>query len=113
MKKRWIALAIAVASVSGCGKTAGDAIGKAVLDTALQIAPMDATVLSEITERLEQACESGKNKFGLSAEQCSQKLNERKDLCVQQTAQKYPGQMSNADRMQEVMSSHVDCLFKG
>lgn len=113
MKKLWIALAIAVAGASGCSKEAGDAVGKAVLETALQVTPMDATMLSEITESLERACESGKNKFGLSAEQCSQRLHERKDICVQQTAQKYPGQMSSADRMQEVLSSHVDCLFKG
>ena len=112
MKKLLIVLAILVTGVSGCSKKASDAVGKAVVDTALQVAPMDAAMLSEITDNLERACDSGKNKFGLSAEECTSRLHARKDICVQQTAQQFPG-TSNLDKMQEMMAAHVDCLFKG
>ena len=111
MKKLLIALAV-LAAVSGCSKKAGDTVGKAVIDTALQVAPMDAAMLTEITNNLERACDSGKNKFGLSAEECTNRLNARKDICVQQTAQQFPG-TSNLEKMQEMMTAHVDCLFKG
>jgi hypothetical protein len=112
MKKLLIALAIVVAGVSGCSKKASDTVGKAVIDTALQVSPMDAAMLTEITSNLERACESGKNKFGLSADECTSRLNARKDICVQQTARQFPG-TSNLEKMQEMMAAHVECLFKG
>lgn len=71
---------------------------------------MDVSALSDMTEKIKGAC--AKNKYGLSEEACVQAIDDRKDVCLQQTAQKYPGQLSDVDRMQEVISSHLDCIFQ-
>lgn len=112
MNKIAIAVAIVVIGISGCSKKSNDETGKAVANTALELSPVDMNQLSDITEQLERVCEGDNNKYGLSNEQCIQRLHERKDACVKQTAQLYPGQISNVDRLEKVMSSHVDCLLK-
>jgi len=101
----------------GCSKQASseqkdansDAVGKGIANTALQVSELDVSALSGINEKLKGAC--ARNKYGLTEEDCIQKIDERKETCMQQTAQKYPGQLANVDRMQEVISSHVECLL--
>lgn len=121
MKNILIAIIVIVVSVVGCDKqssdenkttsdTTSDTIGKAVVNTALQVSELDVNALSGITEKLKGSC--AKNKYGLSEDQCIQAIEERKAICMQETAQKFPGQLSNVDRMQAVVSSHLDCLFQ-
>jgi len=112
---------VMVAVIAGCGRqktetaaagagASGDAAGRAVANAALQVSELDARALAGINEKLEGAC--ARNRFGLTEQACIQTIRTRKDLCVQQTAQKYPGQLANVDRMQEVASSYVNCLFQ-
>jgi len=116
--KKIIAILVMTVSLVGCNRassdepaeTKADIVGKAVLNTALQVSDLDASVLSGIADKLEGSC--SRNKFGLTEEACIQKIRDQKNTCTQQTAEKYPGQLSNVDRMQEVMSSFVNCIFK-
>ena len=118
MKKILVAILVILISTAGCSKktsdehtnTNSDAIGKAVANTALQVSEIDLSAISGVSEKIKGAC--ARNKYGLSEEACIQTIEDRKAICVQQTAQKYPGQLSNVDRMQEVVSSHVECLFQ-
>jgi hypothetical protein len=88
----------------------GETVGKAVLNTALQVSEMDAAALAGISEKLETAC--AKNKYGLSENECVLAIRNRKDICTQQTAQNFPGQFSNTDKMQAAVVYYVDCLFQ-
>ena len=121
MNKTIIAILIAAAGLIGCHKSVTDTntantenktdtVSKAVINSALQVSEMDASILSGISERLENSCD--RNKFGLSEEACIQAIRTRKDICTQETAQKYPGQISNVEKMQEVASNYVNCLFQ-
>lgn len=91
-------------------QSSSEAAGKAVLNAALQVSELDVSALAAITEKMKSAC--ARNKFGLSEAACVEVLERRKDGCLQETAQQYPGQLANADRMQEVVASHVACLFE-
>lgn len=115
MNRIWIAFALVMA-VAGCSRekadtrSTGEAAGRAVANAVLQISDADASALWDITGKLEGAC--ARNRFGLTEEACIQTIRTRKDACIQQTAQKYPGQLANVDRMQEVASTYVNCLFQ-
>lgn len=111
------ALAVALFGLAGCGRqktdaasTKSDTAGRAVANAVLQVSEIDASALSDISGKLEGAC--ARNRFGLTEDACIQTIRTRKDACIQQTAQKYPGQLSNVDRMQDVASSYVNCLFQ-
>lgn len=91
-------------------QSSSEAAGKAVLNAALLVSELDVSALAAITEKMKSAC--ARNKYGLSEAACVEVLERRKDVCLQQTAQKYPGQLANVDRMQEVVASHVACLFE-
>ncbi|MCE1183288.1 MAG: hypothetical protein LWW81_13465 [Rhodocyclales bacterium] len=120
MKKILGIALLALFATFGCGKKAaeevprvekaGDAAGKAVLNAALQVSEMDVSALAEITDKLKSAC--ARNKYGLSETACIELIDHRKALCLQATAQKYPGQLANVERLQEVVGSHVACLFE-
>ncbi len=120
MKKILGIALLALFATFGCGKKAaeevprvektGDAAGKAVLNAALQVSEMEVSALAEITDKLKSAC--ARNKYGLSETACIELIDRRKALCLQATAQKYPGQLANVERLQEVVGSHVACLFE-
>jgi len=118
MKKILVAILTILISTTGCSKKTNsedadansDEIGKSVTNAALQVSGIDVSTLSGVTEKIKGAC--SRNKYGLSEEVCIQTVDDRKDFCMQQTAQKYPGKLSNVDRMQEVISSHIECLFQ-
>lgn len=121
MKKILITLAVIVIGITACDQQSTDepknnnatninSAEKAVINTVIQASELDVSALSGTTEKLKAAC--AKNKYGLSEDDCIQTIEKRKDLCIQQTAQKFPGQLSNVDRMQEVVSNHLDCLFQ-
>jgi hypothetical protein len=118
VKKILVAIVITLISTAGCRKKAddqhakidSDAAGKAVANTALQVSELDVSALSGVTEKIKSVC--ARNKYGLSEEACIQTIEDRKGICMQQTAQKYPGQLANVERMQEVVASHVGCLFQ-
>jgi hypothetical protein len=84
--------------------------GKAVFNKALEVSEMDVSALAGISEKLESAC--ARNKYGLSENECVLAIRNRKDICIQQTAQKFPGQLSNTDKVQVVVASYLDCIFK-
>lgn len=86
-----------------------DDAGVAVANAALSASGIDVSALSDITDKLEGAC--NRNKFGLSEEACVQAIESHKDECTQKTAQKYPGQLSDVNRMQVVVNSYVNCIF--
>ena len=118
MKKILIVILVTLISTVGCSKKTSDAhassdsdaAGKVVANTALQVSEIDVSALSGISEKIKGAC--ARNKYGLSEGACIQTIEDRKEICLQQTAQKYPSQLANVDRMQEVVASHVECLFQ-
>ena len=93
---------------SAAGQVGG--AGAAVLDTALQVSGMDASVLHDMAGRLEQSC--ARNKYGLSESACIARLREREDGCARTTALHFPGQIGDSGRMQEVMQAYVGCIFE-
>ncbi|MES3024538.1 MAG: hypothetical protein V4857_23465 [Pseudomonadota bacterium] len=121
MNKLLIGLLVAAIGAAGCNRqaddvpaattpsSAGEAAGIAVANTALQVSKLDVSALTTITPKLEAAC--ARNKYGLSEAECRQKISERKELCSQQTARQYPGELGNVNRMQEVVATYVDCLL--
>ena len=118
MNKILSVILVTLISTAGCSKKTSeaqaigdsDAAGKAIANTAFQVSGIDVSALSGVTEKIKGVC--ARNKYGLSEEACIQKIDDRKEICLQQTAQKYPGQLANVDRMQEVVASHVECLFQ-
>jgi hypothetical protein len=88
-----------------------DDSGKAIYETAASISGIDASALDALPERLEKSC--ARNKFGLTEEQCIAALRTRHAACAQQTAQKFPGQLSTADGMQATVNHYVGCVFQG
>ena len=90
--------------------TPGNSVGDAVVNTALSVSELNVSALSGITDKLEEAC--ARNRYGLSEEECVEAIETRKDACMQQTARRFPGQLSNVSRMQEVVGSYVDCIFE-
>ena len=83
--------------------------GRAAVDVALKVSEVDASVLEGMTEKMSSAC--ARNKYGLSEQDCIQRIESRKNICLQETAHAFPGQIGNVERMQEVLSSHVECLL--
>ncbi len=87
-----------------------DTLGKAIANAALQVSEIDATALANISDKLKKSC--ARNKYGLSENECVNAIDERNEICTQETAQAFPGQLSNTDKMQRVVSHYVDCLFQ-
>ena len=85
--------------------------GVAIANAALQVSGADASMLRDLSGRLEKAC--ARNKYGLTEDACIARLREREDLCVTKTAQGYPGQIGDIDRMQAVTKAYVGCIFEG
>lgn len=85
--------------------------GVAIANTALQVSGADASMLTDLTGRLEKGC--ARNKYGLSEDACVARLRDRGDLCAAKTAQNYPGQNGDVERMQIVTKAYVGCIFEG
>jgi hypothetical protein len=85
-------------------------LGVAVANTALRVSEADATMLHSLSGRLERGC--ARNKYGLSEQACVARLREREDGCAAQTAQRFPGQIGNTDRMQVITQAYVACIFE-
>lgn len=85
--------------------------GVALLNTALQVSAADAGMLKDLGGKLEGSC--ARNKYGLSESACIERVRQRGDLCANQTAARFPGQIGNADRMQEIVQVYVACIFEG
>jgi len=96
-------VAVAVERESGAGV--------AIANAALQVSGADASILRDLSGSLEKAC--ARNKYGLTEDACVARLREREDLCVTKTAQGYPGQIGDVDRMQAVTKAYVGCIFEG
>jgi hypothetical protein len=90
--------------------TGSEVVAKTAINTLLKLSDIDATILEGISEKLEKSC--AKNKYGLSEDDCIAAIRSRKDICSQQTAEKFPGQISDTDKMQLVVTHYVDCLFE-
>jgi hypothetical protein len=84
--------------------------GVAIANTALQISGADTSMLKSLSGRLEKAC--ARNKYNLSESACIARLHEREDLCATATAQRYPGQIGDTDRMQTITKAYVGCIFE-
>jgi hypothetical protein len=88
----------------------GDSAGVALANAALQASGADTGMLKTLSGRLEKAC--ARNKYNLSESACIARLREREDLCATATAQRYPGQIGDTDRMQIVTKAYVGCIFE-
>lgn len=84
--------------------------GAAVANAVLQVSGADASMLKDMGSKLERAC--ARNKYGLSESECIDRVRQRSDLCANRTAARFPGQIGNVDRMQEVVQSYVGCIFE-
>lgn len=85
--------------------------GVALANAALQVSGADAGMLRDIGGKLEASC--ARNKYGLSESACVDRVRQRGDLCANKTASKFPGQIGNTDRMQEIVQVYVGCIFEG
>jgi hypothetical protein len=121
MRKKIITFIIVITNLTGCyqfstdvntidANAKTDTVDKAVDNSALQVFQLDVSAVSEISAKLEKSCY--RNKFGLSEEACIQVVRIRKNICMQEAAQKYSAKISNTERMRETTSSYVNCLFK-
>ncbi len=84
--------------------------GVALANGVLKTATLDINALHKVSATIEKAC--SRNRFGLSEAACIEKIRERKDQCEQATAQNFPGQIDDVNRLQEVTVHYVDCIFK-
>lgn len=100
-----------VAEVAEVAKAPESGAGLAFANTALQLSGADAGMLRSLTGRLEKAC--SRNKYGLNESACIERLHAREDVCASITAQQFPGQIGNTDRMQEITKAYVKCIFEG
>lgn len=85
--------------------------GVATLDAALQESRVDAGLLAQLSGRLEHSC--ARNRYGLSEHACKALLREREDACAAATARRFPGQIGNTERLQELTVAYVGCIFEG
>lgn len=85
-------------------------LGAAAASTVLQVSGADVSLLKNLSGRLEKAC--ARNKYGLTESACIARLREREDMCATKTAQRYPGQIGNTDRMQAITQAYVGCIFE-
>jgi hypothetical protein len=67
-------------------------------------------MLHNLAGRLEKAC--ARNKYGLTEHACVARLREREDLCATKTAQRFPGQIGDTQRMQVITQAYVGCIFE-
>lgn len=84
--------------------------GEAAANAVLQVSGADVSMLKDMGRKLEKSC--ARNKYGLSESECIDRLHQRSDLCADQTAARFPGQIGNVDRMQVVVQSYVGCIFE-
>ena len=84
--------------------------GSAVADAVLQVSGADAGMLRDVGGKMEKSC--ARNKYGLSEAECIDRIRKRGDLCANQTAARFPGQIGNTDRMQAVVQDYVGCIFE-
>ena len=71
---------------------------------------VDGGMLHALSGRLERAC--ARNKYGLSESACIARIRAREDDCAARTAQRYPGQVGNTDRMKVLAQAYVGCIFE-
>ncbi|MEW6762485.1 MAG: hypothetical protein AB1437_16820 [Pseudomonadota bacterium] len=83
--------------------------GLVLANAAISASGVDATLLHSLSGRLEQSC--ARNKYGLSESACIARVRERQDGCAAQTAQRFPGQIGNTDRMGMLVQAYVACIF--
>ena len=114
-------IAVIAMGIVGCGEqqtdithisdhdSTGSAVGKVTFDADSPLSEADATLLAKVTQKLKQSCAN--NKYRLSEAECIQTIDERQNLCTQQTAGKFPNQLGDTDKMQAIVTSHLACLF--
>lgn len=84
--------------------------GRAFADAAIAVSGVDGTLLHSLSGRLERSC--ARNKYGLSESACIARFREREDRCAARTAQRFPGQIGDTGRMQELVQAYVACIFE-
>jgi hypothetical protein len=84
--------------------------GVVVADAVLRVSAAESSMLHSLSGRLERGC--ARNKYGLSEQACVARLRERDNACATQTAQQFPGQIGNTDRMQLIARAYVACIFE-
>lgn len=82
----------------------------AAADAVLRLSSADASLLNSLSGRLEKAC--ARNKYGLTENACIARLREREDVCATKTAQRFPGQIGDTDRMQAITHAYIGCIFE-
>ncbi|SFG97732.1 hypothetical protein SAMN05518865_12641 [Duganella sp. CF458] len=93
-----------------CGVAAASPADTAVANGALKASGADVSMLKNLGGKLEKSC--ARNKYGLSEAECVDRINRRGDLCANQTATRFPGQIGNTERMQVVVQAYVGCIFE-
>lgn len=84
--------------------------GVAAANAILRVSEADASLLHSLSGRLEKAC--ARNKYGMTEDACIARLREREDICATKTAQRFPGQIGNTDRMEAITQAYVGCIFE-
>lgn len=84
--------------------------GKLIANAALEASDADASMLANLSGRLEKHCE--RNKYGLSESECIARIRDSGDACASEVALRFPGKIGNVDRMQEIVQAHADCIFE-
>lgn len=84
--------------------------GTALANAAISASGVDGNLLHSLSGRLERSC--ARNKYGLSESACIARVREREDGCAAHTAQRFPGQIGNTDRMGMLVQAYVACIFE-
>jgi hypothetical protein len=66
--------------------------------------------LNSLSGRLEKNC--ARNKYGLTEDACIARMRAREGVCATKTAQRFPGQIGNTDRMQAITQAYIGCIFE-
>ncbi|MGW8394983.1 hypothetical protein [Pseudoduganella sp. HUAS MS19] len=93
-----------------CGVAGASPADTALANGALKASGADVSLLQNLGGKLEKSC--ARNKYGLSEAECLARIDQRGDLCANQTATRYPGQIGNTDRMQVIVQAYVSCIFE-
>ncbi len=97
-------------NADGRPRSASDSIVIKASDAMISSANVDVSMFNDILADVDTICAN--NKFGLSQQECAKVIEARKDACVQQTAIKYPGQLTDTIKIMEASQSMIGCIFQ-
>ncbi len=75
-----------------------------------KVSELSVHIFEQVNEGLLSSCTN--NQLGLTREDCVQTVHDRKDMCQRQTIQSFSETVATSSVLQEVISRHVECVFK-